>query len=112
MVSNHKRYKWVWPDSYYRIRVRSTLPVATGSFSPIGLGIGGGAPTVKILGSTNITTPGTSTPLTLVLSSVSGTTNVTINNGTSTEVWTAGALKLPFYEPYLNHYIHHYGYCQ
>ncbi|MBL0301999.1 MAG: hypothetical protein IPQ23_09935 [Cytophagaceae bacterium] len=80
-------------DSYYRIRVRSTLPVATGSFSPIGLGIGGGAPTVKILGSTNITTPGTSTPLTLVLSSVSGTTDVTINNGTSTEVWTAGALE-------------------
>jgi hypothetical protein len=68
-------------SSYFKIRVRSTAPVALGSWGTGNLGVYPGAPSVKILGSTNITTPGTFTSLSLVGSNVAGYTTVdyTIN---------------------------------
>ncbi|MCA0366009.1 MAG: hypothetical protein LCH67_18370 [Bacteroidetes bacterium] len=83
-------------SNYYKLRVRSTMPEVLGSFFNLGIGIGGGAPTIKILGSTNIATAGIPTPLTLVSSNAAGETAVTLNNGSTNETIYMGGSSLEF----------------
>ncbi|WP_064196883.1 MULTISPECIES: 3-coathanger stack domain-containing protein [Emticicia] len=81
--------------SVYWVRVRTNNPKVIGTWSTNGgTSIGEGAPTVKILGSTNILSGQVAT-LTLQTDKLAGGISVVLNNGSSNETINFSGLSIP-----------------